>query len=108
MQKDYPGFKFLIHDDDIAQKYYVAVDDGNGKLVVRKLDLINKTDELYLTYTNFNLIALIGYVRANYPLLDKQVAQLEDIAMNNQAISLIDANRIVYDNDIFTKNYLNF
>lgn len=107
MQKEYPNFKFLIHDDDIAQKYYVVVDDGNGKLLVRKLNLVNKTDEPYLTYANFNLIALINYAKANYPLLDKQVSQLEEIVMNNQSISVIDANKIVYDNDIFTKNYLN-
>lgn len=65
MQNEYKNFKYLIHDDDELQKYFVVVDDGTGKLAVRKLDLSNKTDESYLTYTNFNLIALIEYAKQN-------------------------------------------
>jgi hypothetical protein len=65
-----------------------------------------KTDENYLTYTNFNLIALIDYAKQNYPMLDKQINELQEIVMNNQKISVIDANQIIYDNDVFTQNYL--
>ena len=106
MQNEYKNFKYLIHDDDKLQKYFVVSDDGTGKLVVRKLDLTSKTDENYLTYTNFNLIALIDYAKANYPLLDEQITQLQEIVMNNQKISLIDANQIIYDNEVFIENYL--
>ena len=96
----------MIHDDDKLQKYFVVVDDGTGKLVVRKLNLANKTDENYLTYTNFNLLALIDYAKKNYPILDKQINELQEIVMNNHKISVIDANQIIYDNDVFIENYL--
>lgn len=81
-------------------------DDGTGQLNVRKLDLANKTDASYLTYTNYNLIALVDYVKTNYPLLNEQANKLQEIIMNNQNISLIDANSMVYNNDIFIQNYL--
>lgn len=106
MQKEYPNFRYLIHDDDKLQKYFVVVDDRNGNLLVRKLNLAHKTDESYLAYSNFNLIALIDYAKTNCPLLDRQISQLQEIVMNNQKISLIDANRIIYDNDVFIQNYL--
>ncbi len=106
MQKEYKNFKYLIHDDDKLQKYFVVVDDGAGKLVVRKLDLTNKIDESYLTYINFNLIALIDYAKQNYPILDKQISKLQEIVMSNQSISVIDANDLLYNNDTFIQNYL--
>lgn len=107
MQNEYKNFKYLIHDDDNLQKYFVVSDDDTGgNLIVKKLDLLKKTDENYLTYTNFNLLALIDYAKQNYPMLDKQISQLQEIVMNNQKISLIDANQIIYDNEIFTQNYL--
>ena len=58
-----------------------ADDSGAGKLDVSKLDLLNKTDGSYLTYTNYNLIALINYAKQNYPLLNKQISQLQEIVM---------------------------
>lgn len=39
-------------------------------------------------------------------MLDKQISQLQEIVMNNQEISVIDANQIIYDNEIFIENYL--
>lgn len=106
MQNEYKNFKYLIHDDDKLQRYFVVSDDGTGNLIVKKLDLLRKTDENYLTYTNFNLLALIKYAKQNYPMLDKQINELQEIVMNNQKISVIDANQIIYDNDVFTQNYL--
>ena len=102
-QKDYKDFKYLIHDDDKLQKYFVVVgnDNINTDLQIRKIDLINKTDELYLSYTNFNL-----HVRNKYPLLDKQIMQLEELVLNSQVISVIEANELLYNNEIFIKNYL--
>ncbi len=82
-----------------------ADDSGAGKLDVSKLDLLNKTDGSYLTYTNYNLIALINYAKQNYPLLNKQISQLQEIVMNNQNASVIDANSMIYDNDIFREKY---
>lgn len=106
MQNEYKNFKYLIHDDDKLQKYFVVSDDGTGNLIVKKLDLLKKTDENYLTYTNFNLLALIDYATKNYPMLDKQINELQEIVINNQKISLIDANQIIYDNEVFIENYL--
>ena len=107
-QKDYKGFKYLIHDDDKLQKYFVVVenDNVNTDLQVRKIDLINKTDEAYLSYSNYNLIAMIENAKKEYPLLDKQIQQLENLVLNNQAISVIEANELLYNNEIFIKNYL--
>lgn len=104
-QKDYPNFKFLIHDDDEAQKYFVVAEDDSGKWVVRQVDLIKKTDELYLSYINYNLLALIDYAKVNYPLLEEQISELKQIVMNNQNISNISANQIIYNNEIFINNY---
>lgn len=106
MQKEYKGFKYLIHDDDKLQKYFVVVENGKGQLLVRKLDLLKNTDEKYLSYINFNLIALIDYAKDNYPMLDKQVNQLQEIVMNDQKISVIDANDLLYNNELFVNNYL--
>lgn len=106
MQKEYPNFRFLIHDDDKLQKYLLVLEDSKGELNVRKLDLTNKTNEAYLSYTNFNLLALIDYAQINYPLLSNQINDLQEIVRNNQNINVIDANKIIYDNDIFVQNYL--
>ena len=84
----------------------VGNDNSNDDLQVRKVDLINKTDEAYLSYTNFNLIAMIENAKREYPLLDQQIKQLENIVLNNQKINVIEANELLYSNDIFVKNYL--
>jgi len=84
----------------------VGNDTNNDNLQVRKVDLINKTDEAYLSYTNFNLIAMIENAKREYPLLDQQIKQLEEIVLNNQKISMIEANELLYNNEIFTNNYL--
>ena len=39
-------------------------------------------------------------------MLDKQINELQEIVINNQKISLIDANQIIYDNEVFIENYL--
>ncbi len=106
MQKEYPNFRFLIHDDDKLQKYLLVLEDSKGELNVRKLNLTNKTNEAYLSYTNFNLLALIDYAQINYPLLSNQINDLQEIVRNNQNISLIDGNKIIYDNEVFVQNYL--
>ena len=51
-------------------------------------------------------LALIAYAKQNYPMLDKQISKLQWIGMNNQKISVIDTQEIVYDNEIFIENYL--
>lgn len=82
-------------------------EDTSGKLNVKKLDLIAKTEENYLTYTNYNLIAIIDYAKKHYPLLNRQISQSEDIVMNNGNISLIDANSMLYNNEVFINNLNN-
>ena len=61
---------------------------------------------MYNCSDNFNLIALIDYAKQNYPILDKQISDLQEIVMNNQIISVIDANDLLYNNDTFIQNYL--
>ena len=39
-------------------------------------------------------------------MLDKQINELQEIVMNNQIISVIDANDLLYNNDTFIQNYL--